>query len=133
MVGNCISQTHALVHRLPLVKNGAFEDEQERRVTITEHHGGRSASQRAALGSLGEPFSYLAQGELVTVDVQFRSADPSVFKPYVRLPFDREALVKVVTGPAITHQLVEATVRRLLDRNGFRHIEIEPSKLPYQG
>ena len=26
MVGNCISQTHALVHRLPLVKNAAFDD-----------------------------------------------------------------------------------------------------------
>ena len=133
MVANCISQTHAWVHRLPLVKNDAFDDEQERRVTITEHFGGRSAAQKRALSSLGEPFSSYAQGTLETVDVQFRSADPTLFKPDVRLPFDRAALVKVVTGPAIRHQLVEDTVRRLLDRNGFRHTVIEPSKLPYQG
>jgi hypothetical protein len=31
---NCISQTHALVHRLPLVKRSAWEYEQERRPRI---------------------------------------------------------------------------------------------------
>jgi hypothetical protein len=133
MVGNCISQTHALVHRLPLVKNAAFDDERERRVTITEYFGGRSAAQRRALSSLGEPFSFYAQGALETVDVQFRPADSTMFKPYVCLPFDRAALVKVVTGPAIRHHLVEPTVRRLLDRNRFRHTAIEASTLPYQG
>jgi hypothetical protein len=78
----------------------------------------------------GEPFSFYAQGAPETVDVRFRSADPTLFKQYMRLPFDRASLVKVITGPAIRHQLVESTVRRLLDRNGFRHTVIEPSKLP---
>jgi hypothetical protein len=67
-VGNCISQTHALVHRLPLVKHKAFDDEQEHRITITEHFGGRSFSHRLALSALGEPFSYLTQGALETVE-----------------------------------------------------------------
>ena len=131
-VGKSVFQTHALVHRLPLVKHAAFEDEQERRITITEHLGGRTAMQLAALSTLGKPFSDFAQGTLDTVDVRFRPGGPTMFKPYVSLPFDHAALVKVVTGPAIKHQLVEPTVRRMLDRNGFRDTTIEASDLPYQ-
>jgi hypothetical protein len=131
-VGNSIFQTHAWVHRLPLVKHDAFEDEQEHRITITEHFGGKSLMQFKALGSLDKPFSDFAQGALETLDVRFRPGGPTMFKPYVVLPFDHAALVEVVTGPAIKHQLVEATVRRMLDRNGFRDTEIEASDLPYQ-
>jgi Protein of unknown function (DUF2971) len=131
-VANCIYQTHALVHRLPLVKHSDFKDEQEHRITITEHFGGRSLSPMRALHSLGKPFSDLAQGALETVDVQFRLDAPRMFKPYVPLPFEREALVNVVTGPAVKHQLVEATVRRILDRNGFRDTKIEASQSPLQ-
>ncbi|MFN3007030.1 hypothetical protein [Mycolicibacterium wolinskyi] len=131
-VANCISQTHALVHRLPLVKHSDFKDEQEHRITITEHFGGRSLSQKRALTSLGEPFTFYAQGTLETVDVQFRSDGLRMFKPYIQLPFEREALVNVITGPLVKHQLVEATVRRVLDRNGFRHTTIQASKSPLQ-
>lgn len=131
-VANCISQTHALVHRLPLVKRSAWEYEQEHRITITEHFGGRSLSHRRALHSLGEPFSVFAQGALETVDVRFRSGEATMFKPYVALPFEREALVEVVTGPVVKHQLVEATLRRMLDRNGFRDTTIKESQSPYQ-
>lgn len=131
-VANCISQTHALVHRLPLVKHSDFKDEQEHRITITEHFGGSSLSHRRALGSLGKPFSDFAQGALETVDVQFRSDELRMFKPYVQLPFEREALVNVITGPLVKHQLVEATVRRVLDRNGFRDTKIEASQSPLQ-
>jgi len=131
-VGNSVFQTHALVHRLPLVKDAAFEDEQEHRITITEHFGGRSLMQFKALSTLDAPFSDFAQGALETLDVRFRPGGPTMFKPYVVLPFDHAALVEVVTGPAIKHQLVEATVRRMLDRNGFRDTEIEASGLPYQ-
>jgi Protein of unknown function (DUF2971) len=129
---NCISQTHALVHRLPLVKRSAWEYEQEHRITITEHFGGRSFSYRKAVDSLGQPLSAFAQGALETVDVRFRPGEFSMFKPYVALPFDREALVSVVTGPAAKHPLVEATVRRILDRNGFRHTTIQESQSPFQ-
>jgi len=131
-VGNSIFQTHALVHRLPLVKHAAFEDEQEHRITISEHLGGRSASQRTALSTLGQPFSDLAQGPLQTLDVLFRPGGATLFKPYVSIPFDHAALVKVMMGPSIKHRLVEPTVRRMLDRNGFRHTTIEASDLPYQ-
>lgn len=131
-VANCISHTHALVHRLPLVKRSAWEYEQEHRITITEHFGGRSLSHRRALHSLGEPFSHFAQGALETVDVRFRPGETTMFKPYVALPFDREALVEVITGPVVKHQLVEATLRRMLDRNGFRHTIIQESKSPFQ-
>jgi hypothetical protein len=131
-VGNSVFRTHAHVHLLPLVKDAAFDDEREHRITITEHLGGRTARVFAALSTLGKPFSDFAQGTLDTVDVRFRSAGPTMFKPYVALPFDHAALVEVVTGPAIKHQLVEATVRRMLDRNGFRDTEIEASELPYQ-
>jgi hypothetical protein len=55
-----------------------------------------------------------------------------MFKPYVLLPFDHAALVKVVTGPAIEHHPVEPTTRRMLDRNSFQHKTIEASELPYQ-
>jgi hypothetical protein len=132
-VANCIFQTHALVHRLPLVKHSAFEDEQEHRITITEHFGGKSLSQKRALSTLGKPYSDFAYGPLETVDVQFRLGGSTMFKPYVSLPFDRAALVKVVTGPAVKHRLVEATVRRVLDRNGFRDTTIEASQSPFQG
>jgi hypothetical protein len=131
-VANCISQTHALVHRLPLVKRSAWEYEQEHRITITEHFGGRSLSYRRAMHSLGQPFSVFAQGALETVDVQFRPGESTMFKPYVGLPFEREALVKVITGPVVKHQLVEATLRRMLDRNGFRDTTIEASQSPFQ-
>jgi hypothetical protein len=131
-VGNSVFQTHALVHRLPLVKHAAFEDGQAHRITISEHLGGRSASQLTALSTLDPPFSDFAQGALQTLDVRFRPGGPTMFKPYVSLPFDHAALVKVVTGPSIKHHLVEPTVRRMLDRNGFRDTEIEASELPYQ-
>jgi hypothetical protein len=55
-----------------------------------------------------------------------------MFKPYIELPFEREALIHVVTGPAIRHQLLEATVRRVLNRNGFHHTKIDASQLPFQ-
>lgn len=128
----CISQTHALVHRLPLVKRSAWEYEQEHRITITEHFGGRSFSYRKALDSLGQPLSAFAQGALETVDVRFRPGEFTMFKPYVALPFEREALVSVVAGPAAKHPLVEATVRRILDRNGFRHNTIQESQSRFQ-
>lgn len=131
-VANCISQTHALVHRLPLVKRSAWEYEQEHRITITEHFGGRSLNHRRALYSLGEPFSAFAQGALQTVDVRFRPGEATMFKPYVALPFHREALVNVMTGPVVKHQLVEATLRRMLDRNGFRDTTISESESPFQ-
>jgi hypothetical protein len=131
-VASCVSQTHALVHRLPLVKTSAWEYEQEHRITITEHFGGRSISYRRAISSLGQPYSVYAQGALETVDVQFRPGDATMFKPYVALPFEREALVEVITGPVVKHQLVEATLRRMLDRNGFRHTTIRPSDSSFQ-
>jgi hypothetical protein len=79
-----------------------------------------------------EPFSSYAQGTLDTVDVQFRPGGATLFKPYVSLPFGHSALVEVVTGPAIRNELAESTVRRMLDRNGFRHAKIRASDLPYQ-
>ncbi|OBB77879.1 DUF2971 domain-containing protein [Mycobacterium sp. 852014-52144_SCH5372336] len=133
-VGNCISQTHALVHRLPLVKNSDFEHEREHRITITEHFSGQSLNQKAALRSLArQPFIAWASGELVTVDVQFRPHETKVFVPYVRLPFERDALVNVIIGPVVNHHLAAATVRRILDRNGFRHTQIVPSESSLQG
>jgi hypothetical protein len=133
IVGNCVFQTHALVHWLPLVKHDAFQDETEHRSTITEHLGGRSYMQCTALSSLPPPFPTYAQGPLQTLDVKFRAAAPTVFKPYITLPFDRVALKEVVIGPAVKHRLGESTVRRMLDRNGFRHTMIKLSTLPYQG
>jgi truncated hemoglobin YjbI len=132
-VGNCISHTHGLVHRLPLVKHPDFQGEQEHRITITEHFGGKSLNQKQALHSLGrQPFTAWAQGALETVDVQFRPHESKVFIPYVRLPFERDALVKVIIGPNVNHRLAEATVRRMLDRNGFRDTVIEASQSPLQ-
>jgi hypothetical protein len=52
MVGNCISQTHALVHRLPLVKNEAFED---RARTPRDHHGAFRRQERLTEGCADEP------------------------------------------------------------------------------
>lgn len=131
-VANLIFRTHAHVHWLPLVKHDAFQDEQEHRITITEHLGGRTLMQRTALSTLGKPFSDYAQGSLDTVDVRFRPGGPTMFKPYVSLPFDHVALVEVVIGPAVKDQLAKPTVRRMLDRNGFRDTTIFASELPYQ-
>ncbi|MDT5065870.1 MAG: hypothetical protein QOK02_2025 [Mycobacterium sp.] len=114
------------------MKHSDYQDEREHRITITEHHGGRSLSQMSALHSLGEPFSVYAQGALTTVDVQFRADPEKAFTPYVRLPFERDALVKVIVGPTVKHHVAEATVRRMLDRNGFRNTEIELSQSPLQ-
>jgi hypothetical protein len=92
--------------------------------------GGRSFAHRRALDSLG--FSVYAQGALETVDVQFRPGQVTMFKPYVALPFEREALVEVVIGPVVKHQLAEATLRRMLDRNDFRHTAIRLSESSLQ-
>lgn len=132
MVANSITAVHAWLKRLPLAKHDAFKDEQEHRVTLSEHHGGRSAMQRTALASLGERFIPHTKGPLDTLDVKFRSGGGALFRPYVEIPFPHEALVKVVTGPSLKHHLTEPTVRRLLDRHGFRHTTIEASTLPYQ-
>lgn len=133
-VGNCISHTHGLVHRLPLVKHPDFQGELEHRITITEHFGGKSLNQKRALSSLRrQPFTAWAQGALETVDVQFRPHESKVFIPYVRLPFERDALVKVIIGPNVNHHLAEATMRRMLNRNGFRDTLIEPSQSPFRG
>ena len=78
------------------------------------------------------PFSLLGQGPLVTVDVQFLPGEATMFKPYVALPFAWEALVEVITGPVVRHQLVEATLQRMLDRNGFRDTTIQASQSPFQ-
>ena len=130
--GNSVFQTSAWIYRIALAKHKSFSDEKEHRITVTEHLGGRSLGQLNALSSLGSPFADLARAPLVTPDVRFRSGGPMMFKPYVVLSFSPAALVKVVTGPSIKHQLVKATIRRILDRNGFRHTEISSSKLPYQ-
>jgi hypothetical protein len=63
VIANSIFRTHALVHQLPLVKHGAFEDEQEHRITIIEHFGSRTLMQRTALTTLGQPFSDFAHKE----------------------------------------------------------------------
>jgi hypothetical protein len=131
-VGNCIFQTTAMVYRLPLIKHDAFADELEWRVTIAEHMGGRSLLQLTALGKLGTPFSDFAQGALTTLDVRFRPGGPTQFKPYVALDFAHEALVDVVLGPAIKNSMAGPTLRRMLDRNGFRHTALRRSTLPYQ-
>ncbi len=132
-VGSCIAQQHALLHQLPLVKHPDFEHEQEHRITITEHHGGRSASQLRALRTVGKPWSDYAQGRLTTVDVKFRQHGSALFTPFTELPFAPEALLEVVIGPKVHHRLVEPTVRRILDRNGFRDTTIRLSRSPLQG
>jgi hypothetical protein len=131
-VGSCIMQQHALLHQLPLVKHPDFEHEQEHRITITEHHGGRSLSQLRALGTVGKPWSDFAQGKLTTVNVKFRQGGSAIFTPYTELPFDPDALVEVVIGPKAKHRLVEPTVRRMLDRHGFRHTKITTSQSSFQ-
>ncbi len=132
MIANSIFQTPAWMQRLPLVKHESFADEHEHRITIGEHHGGGSAQQRAALTALGERSAHYARGLLETVNVEFRPSAATMFAPYVELPFAHEALVKIVTGPAITHRFAQPALRRMLDRNGFRHTVIGSSKLPYQ-
>ena len=131
-VFSCIWQTHALIYQLPLVKHSAFEDEQEHRLTISEYFSGQSLSQRRALSSFGHPYTALPQETLEAIDTRFRSGGATMFKPYVRVPFEPQALVSVVTGPAVKHQLVESTIRRMLDLNGFRDTKIEASQLPFQ-
>lgn len=66
------------------------------------------------------------------MDVQFRPGQVTMFKPYVALPFEREALVEVVIGPVVKHQLAEATLGRMLDRNDFRHTAIRLSESSLQ-
>lgn len=132
MVANSIFQTAAWMQRLPLAKHESFRDEREHRITIGEHHGGRTAQQRTALTALGEPAAHYATGPLETLNVKFRPNAATMFAPYVELPFTHEALVKIVTGPAIKHRFAQPALRRMLDRNGFRHTKIEASQLPYQ-
>lgn len=131
-VGKCIMLQHALLQQLPFVKHPDFEPEQEQRITITEHHAGRSPSQVRALQTVGKPWSDFAQGVLTTVDVKFRQSGSAIFTPYTELPFDPEALVEVVIGPKADHRLIEPTVRRMLDRHGFRHTKTRHSESPLQ-
>lgn len=131
-IANCIFQTSALINRVAMAKDAVFEGECEHRIYINEHFGARSAKQRRALSSLPEPFPSFALGTLDTVDVQFRPSPNTVFKPYIELPFDRDALKEVVIGPIHKHRLAQETIRRLLDRYAFRDTEIRTSDLPSQ-
>lgn len=131
-VGNWVFQMSAMMQRLPSIKHDAFSDEKESRFMLTEHWGGRSASQMRALSKLRPPYSAMARGELITHDVRFLHGGRTVIRPYVTVPFDRSALVAVTLGPSIRNAIVKPTVRRLLDRYGYRDAEVEVSALPYQ-
>lgn len=74
-------------------------------VRLRRQRFGQTFLQLTARSTLDPPFSDFAQGALTTLDVRFRQGGTTQFNPYVSLPFAYEALVKVVTGPAIKHQL----------------------------
>lgn len=131
-VGNLVFQFPALIDRVALAKNAVFKHEREHRICIREHVGGRSANERRALVALGEPFASMAAGTLDTVDVRFRTARSTGFKPYVELPLARESLKEVVVGPLNSFRRVEPSVRRLLDRYGFRDTIVCKSTVPFQ-
>lgn len=132
-VANLISQITALLLWLPLVKDRAYEYECEWRLTIQEHYG-MSPPQTRALSQLGfKEYEAFGQGGLGTLNVEFRQGGSAIFKPYTSLPFDKSALVEVVLGPNLQLPSIESTVRRLLNRYGFRDTEISRSELSYRG
>ncbi len=133
MVANLISQMSALLPQLPLVKDRAFEYESEWRLTIPEHFGYSPPQIRALTQLGGTSLAGLRERGFGTLNVEFRPGGSAIFKPYTSLPFDKSALVEVVLGPNLQLPSIESTVRRLLDRYGFRHTKICRSALSYRG
>ena len=132
-IANLISQTTALLPHLPLVKDRSFEYEREWRLTIPEHFG-TAPPQIRALSKLGATYlEGYGQGGFGTLDVEFRQGGSAIFRPYTSLPFDKSALVEVVLGPNLQLRSIESTVRRLLNRYGFRHTKISRSTSSYRG
>jgi hypothetical protein len=130
-LGNSIFRIPALLARFSTVKADVFSSEQEWRLTLAEHFG-MSPSQMMALASV-EGFEPFGRGALTTLDVKFRKGGTAVFKPYTCIPFAKSALVEVILGPKIEAGLGAATIRRILDRYGFRHTGVSTSTLSYCG
>jgi hypothetical protein len=132
-IANMISQITAFLPHVPLVKDRSFEYEREWRLTIPEHFG-TAPPQIRALTELG--VSYLApmsQDGFGTLNVEFREGGAAIFRPYTTLSFDRSLLVEVVLGPNLQLPSIESTVRRLLNRYGYRDTKISQSASSYRG
>ncbi|MCV7277037.1 DUF2971 domain-containing protein [Mycolicibacter arupensis] len=130
-IGNLISMFPALIESLSLTKDSGFKDEREHRLVLHEFQG-YTDKWREILSRQPQPYSDLAKTSPLTVDVQFRAAGPSLFKPYILLPFDRSALMEVVIGPSNKNNLTKPTVEKFLRRYGFSNTEVSLSKRPYQ-
>ena len=102
-------------------------------LTIPEHFG-TAPPQIRALSKLGATYlEGYGQGGFGTLDVEFRQGGSAIFRPYTSLRFDKSALVEVVLGPNLQLRSIESTVRRLLNRYGFRHTKISRSTSSYRG
>lgn len=137
--GRLPNRLYSIINRVPvflsmlaLVKKTTYQSEREWRFTIPEHLGPSSLSMKKALGKI-EEFKWAAQGALETVDVKFRPGGRARLKPYTEIPFNTEALVRVVIGPNVESRgLTLSTVRQMLDRYGFRDAEVVPSEHAYR-
>lgn len=129
-VVNSIFRIPEYLSMLALVKGGGWGIEQEWRITIPEHFGSSSASAKSAFTQV-EGFQFLAQGPLMTVNVQFREGSRAAFIPYAVIPFPKPALARVVIGPNVDDpDLAAGATRRLLDRHGFRDTAVIKSANP---
>lgn len=129
-VGNAIFRIPGFLSNMALVKHADFKSESEWRLAMSENFGSFWTGSMLAFSQIegSEPFS---QGPLMTLDVKFREGEPAGFKPYTKLSFNKSALVKVILGPGTKDkQLGLSTTRRILDRYGFRHTQVEVSTSP---
>ncbi|MEH3141314.1 MAG: DUF2971 domain-containing protein [Mycobacterium kyogaense] len=129
---NVINRIPLFLSMLAMVKKTTYLSEREWRFTVAEHFGSSSLAMKKALSEL-EEFRWAAQGPLQTVDVKFRAGGRAGIKPYTEVPFEQSALAQVVVGPNIeSRELALSTMRRLLDRYGFRHTQVVASEHAYR-
>ncbi|MGA4525944.1 DUF2971 domain-containing protein [Enterobacter ludwigii] len=99
---------HYLSQMIPFFKNDAFSEEDEFRYVFTPRH--------------------------VLPKVEFRVNDNGLI-PYIVLGGKDGAklpILSVVIGPVKDYEFVREGVRMLLDANGYEHVEITPSVVPYR-
>jgi hypothetical protein len=85
-------------------------------------------------------FKEEAEVRLLVVDVEGDRSSPKVWFrrgnlgpiPYIKVGFDRDAIVKIIIGPGPHHEVRKLGVERLLGTLGLGDVVVEQSETPYR-
>lgn len=92
----------------------------------------------SCLGAKNKSFDYEEETRLVVLNndaklpVKFKNRNNKII-PYVEYQLKKETLSEVYLGPCNNMNSDEKALRMFLDYNGYKHVDIKKSALPYKG